>query len=220
MTPSEDEDEHEHEGLREVISSSILTLSLATMPTKYLLPCDCGKKLEVESTESGLTKACECGALLVVPKLRELTKLEKVAVADAAYRAWGGRQRGVVLGAVLAVLGFGFGLYASLFIGQNAREYQVAGKMPPAMVIEDDAAPATVLREFQLMQRQGLAAAPVEVVEKYQRQRRVKFWWMLLGFGTGVVGLAVIGLTLAFAGGSPSAKRQPPGKVAATRPVP
>lgn len=76
------------------------------MASHYLLPCQCGKKTEVDTSQAGLQVRCECGAELAVPTMRGLAALERVdAVAEnsrAATRGtWGRRQGLMFLGGVL-----------------------------------------------------------------------------------------------------------------------
>ncbi|HEX7450492.1 MAG TPA: hypothetical protein VF306_23230 [Pirellulales bacterium] len=81
------------------------------MKTSYLLPCQCGKKIEVDANQSGLPVRCQCGAEHAVPTLRGLASLERAAPpASAAAGAsagggsrpgWGLRQGLVFLGLVI-----------------------------------------------------------------------------------------------------------------------
>lgn len=81
------------------------------MKTSYLLPCQCGKKIEVDANQSGLAVRCQCGTEQMVPTLRGLTSLERAAppAATAAGTAagggsrpgWGMRQGLVFLGLVI-----------------------------------------------------------------------------------------------------------------------
>jgi hypothetical protein len=73
---------------------------------RYLLPCECGRKNPVATTQAGDTLTCECGRSLPVPKLRDLRQLE--AVSEQAPRSglkWS-RAQGVMfsLGAVMVLL--------------------------------------------------------------------------------------------------------------------
>ena len=76
---------------------------------KYLLPCTCGQKNEVDSNQSGLTIKCACGAEMEVPTMRGLAQLQVVeGAADssaAAAPAWGPGQGSMFLGIVLTLGG-------------------------------------------------------------------------------------------------------------------
>lgn len=72
---------------------------------KYLLPCTCGKNVVIESRQAGESVACECGASLLVPTVRQMAALEvaEETAANAARTAksWGGRERLVLLGVII-----------------------------------------------------------------------------------------------------------------------
>jgi hypothetical protein len=79
------------------------------MGTHYLLPCQCGKKSEIDSNQAGLTVRCACGAELTVPAMRGLASLERVDRAPAPSQAaaattWGARQGMMFLGGAMAVI--------------------------------------------------------------------------------------------------------------------
>ncbi|HVW37334.1 MAG TPA: hypothetical protein VHB99_08510 [Pirellulales bacterium] len=78
------------------------------MTAYYLLPCSCGKKIEVDAGQSGLNVRCECGAELTVPTMRGLSQLERASAPppnrrlDAATEStWGARQALVFLGLII-----------------------------------------------------------------------------------------------------------------------
>ena len=87
---------------------------------KYLLPCtSCGQDTAVETRQAGDTVDCRCGKRLDVPTLRQLTALKPAADAlpdellDGATptRRWSARQGLLLLGSVILLVTFGFGLY-------------------------------------------------------------------------------------------------------------
>jgi hypothetical protein len=53
---------------------------------RYLLPCECGRKLPVATSQAGDTLTCECGRSLTAPKLRDLRQLEPTTDAEPAKR--------------------------------------------------------------------------------------------------------------------------------------
>ncbi|HWB12609.1 MAG TPA: hypothetical protein VG826_25510 [Pirellulales bacterium] len=78
------------------------------MPTHYLLPCQCGKKTEVDSSQSGLSVNCACGAQLAVPTMRGLAALERVdaaprEVASEPGPTWGAGQGLAFLGSTVVI---------------------------------------------------------------------------------------------------------------------
>jgi len=143
---------------------------------------------------------------LEAPTLRGLTKLQKVVVLDPpAKEVWGGRQRGIVIGILVALLGFGLGLYWTIKPSVTPREALDFREIP------HDASPAVILRLFHQIQVDGLFRASDTVAEKkYRRPHRLAWWWMIAGYLTGVAGLAVIGLSYLVASASRQGQPQTP----------
>ena len=77
--------------------------------TRYLLPCDCGQKIAVETSQAGQRIRCQCGVTHEVPTLRKIVALEPLAPESAASNAktWGTKQRIALLGASVLVIGLG-----------------------------------------------------------------------------------------------------------------
>jgi hypothetical protein len=75
------------------------------MKTLYLLPCSCGKKIEVDGGQAGLTARCSCGAEMPVPTMRGLATLERVepraSPSEPSGSNWGTRQGIIFLGLVI-----------------------------------------------------------------------------------------------------------------------
>jgi hypothetical protein len=71
---------------------------------RYLLPCNCGRRLTVTAAQAGDLLLCECGQRVEVPTLRHLAGLEQVDDAPPRERTWGARQGLIFLGATLIVL--------------------------------------------------------------------------------------------------------------------
>jgi hypothetical protein len=87
------------------------------MRKRFLLPCDCGKKLIVDATQAGEQLSCECGASLAVPTLRGLESLERLdepAEASASSRRPSSAHPSRMLGSDLAFAGFLFLLILSV----------------------------------------------------------------------------------------------------------
>lgn len=76
---------------------------------QYLLPCQCGRKIPVDSTKAGRSIECECGATLEVPTLGGMKKLEKIAQdhRDSSANTWGPRQRVLLAGVLICLTGLG-----------------------------------------------------------------------------------------------------------------
>jgi hypothetical protein len=71
---------------------------------RYLLPCNCGRRLTVTAAQAGDLMQCECGQRVEVPTLRHLAALEQVADAPRQEQTWGARQGLIFLGGTLIVL--------------------------------------------------------------------------------------------------------------------
>jgi hypothetical protein len=124
------------------------------MRTRYLLPCSCGRNLQVDASQSGLTIECVCGAKLEVPTMRGLAMLEHVPEqSSTAVEAapWGPRQGLMFLGG--AILAVGLGLVTFF-----------AARMPPE--------PAPDAQELADLQQQVDAIQPSQIFEVWDQQFR------------------------------------------------
>ena len=118
-------------------------------------------------------------------------------MADAVpARQWGPRQRGSAVGAILAVLGVALGIYAGFALRVTPREFHRAEKMPIEEPLPDDISAAQLMGFWNYMESEGRRSAPPETVARFYRTKRVRFWWMSLGFGIGLIGLAIIGASV------------------------
>ena len=85
------------------------------MKTVYLLPCACGRRLEVDVGQAGTQIECSCGQSLAVPSIRGLKQLEEVANSlpeekpRPAWSAW--RGAAFSLGLLLAVISLAYAAY-------------------------------------------------------------------------------------------------------------
>ena len=168
------------------------------MSTKYLLPCACGENLMVDSGESGLSLPCTCGAQLTVPTMRGLAKLDKVEVEeDQPAQAWGARQRGIIIGAVLLVIGLAIGLTGTFLPKPTVREvlrHPSDGVIDP--LLERDT-PDAVYVAWVYIQSAGLNAAPPDSIEKlYDRPRRNQTWWAISGYSIAAIGLIMVAMAV------------------------
>ena len=89
------------------------------MKTSYWLPCACGQRLSVETTQAGTTVHCTCGTELTVPTLHEMSHLELAATAEAARSrrakpGWGKRQARILLGALVTVVSIALLIYLEI----------------------------------------------------------------------------------------------------------
>jgi hypothetical protein len=187
------------------------------MKTTYLLPCQCGEKLQVDASESGLVMKCRCGASLEVPTMRGLSRLERVMVeaAPGPASSWGGAQRGMAVGALVVLLGLAFAIYWTVRPLPRAEDLFDDGELAKlGLDRNEEAITETKLGTVQLWRRiqsQGLTLADPKLVEKYRMERRVHVWWRLVGFIVAGLGLAVLGTSAAiYWGRSPRSPRRQP----------
>lgn len=82
------------------------------MRVKYLLPCSCGQKIAVESSQAGQSILCSCGKSMEVPTMKGLRQLEQyvdTANEPKATSSFGGSAIGIaLLGFVILGAGAGF----------------------------------------------------------------------------------------------------------------
>jgi hypothetical protein len=187
------------------------------MKTTYLLPCQCGERFQVDASESGLVKQCHCGATLEVPTLRGLARLEKVVVEEAApRRPWGGAQRGMVIGGLIAVIGVAMTIYWHVKRLPQPEEFlspQDAFRLgvPNDLSWVDDHV-ANVLQLWYRIEAEGLQAPPSQMLEPYYRALEVTRWWRVASYVVAGLGLLVLGISVLVSrlGGSrATAPRQP-----------
>jgi len=165
------------------------------MPTRYLLPCACGRKLHVDAGQAGLTIECVCGAKLEVPTMRGLAMLEHVpeqssgAIAEAA--PWGPRQGLMFLGG--AVLAVGLGLVAFFAARVPPEPAPDPAELADIHKQVDAIRPSQVLEIWEQQFKGGIGVPLTESHEIYRRQltdRRVR---LTLSGGLAAVGLALLG---------------------------
>lgn len=168
---------------------------MSTTAQRYLLPCGCGNKLEVDRSQCGLTLACSCGAQLTVPTLRGLQELEPVqappTAAGSAARRWSAGKGLIFLGCVLLVLS-AVGEVALLLTRPRPPQFEWSHA---ENMRELDARRLVQLWDLWDLLRKGLDEGEFEVVTKYRQQRakhQVFVWVLTLP--------AVLGLLLAGAG--------------------
>jgi hypothetical protein len=172
------------------------------MKTTYLLPCTCGERFQVDASESGLVMKCQCGASLKVPTLRGLEQLEKVLVDEptASPSAWGGPQRGMAIGLVLALVGLSAGVYwtwkplprpEDVFEQNELARLGIGDELGELI-----SSPAGTVALWRMIEQEGLIAAPAKVVERFHRERRVIVWWRAVAYAVGGIGLLVLGVSL------------------------
>lgn len=104
----------------------------AVTPT-YLLPCSCGREIPVSTTQAGEEVTCECGTRLEAPTMRGMTLLKRSdpqsirgglkrsqsgekgrtrgSAAKTPTSSWGGRQRVLLVGTVITIVGLALAIF-------------------------------------------------------------------------------------------------------------
>jgi hypothetical protein len=166
-----------------------------TTTQRYLLPCACGNKLEVDRSQCGLTLACTCGAQLTVPTLRGMQALEAAeapqATAASLPRRWSTGKGLIFLGLVLLIVS-GAGEAALWLTRPKPPRYEWSHEQN---LRELDERRLVQLWELWDLLRKGLEEGEFEAVTEYRKRlaKHQVFVWVL--------GLpAALGLLLAGAG--------------------
>lgn len=71
------------------------------MNTSYLLPCTCGRNVNINVRQAGGTITCTCGAQLDVPALRQMRDLEEAAYDESQRETPRGRINAFVMGDII-----------------------------------------------------------------------------------------------------------------------
>jgi hypothetical protein len=172
------------------------------MKTTYLLPCQCGERFQVDASESGLVMKCRCGASLEVPTLRGLSRLEKVVVEEPASpaRTWGGAQRMMAIGALIALVGIAMSIYWTVKPLPRPQDVLSAETFRKLRLPDDgtwiDESPKNVLGAWRMIeleiQIEGLYGPPAQALEPYHRAREIVVWWRVLSYVVAGLGLAIL----------------------------
>lgn len=80
--------------------------------SKYLLTCECGKKIPVDVGQAGGSVSCSCGAQVDVPALRNLRHLPLAEPdVEKPRAAWNASKGFTAAGLIVAVLLAGYALW-------------------------------------------------------------------------------------------------------------
>jgi hypothetical protein len=165
---------------------------------KYLLPCECGKRLTVGTSQAGLTITCTCGRHVEVPTIVEMVKLDVADAPDAQPApSWGPRQGCIFIGCLI-LLGAG-----------STAAYRIVVKRPatdPPVTIDREAnrqqieamTPSQTMALWEQL-RFGLKNNPYRdrpelEYEILAYRAAVAHWWQWTWI---IVGIAVAGLLIA-----------------------
>ena len=176
------------------------------MAKRYLLPCECGHKLVVESKNAGSTTECpECSTIVDVPKLGELKKLAPAEPADpnSAKRSTGANNANPVkrllftLGLAVAVIaGVAGGVlynYSGNLIGKDE---QTRSEIAEFKEMEESLADATAAELWDLWYG---SIEPAELPEWKEATWNKNYaqGTILRNFAYGILGVSGIGLLVA-----------------------
>jgi len=160
---------------------------------RYLLPCDCGRKVPVASRQAGQTVVCACGAALEVPTLLRLTALEREAPAVAPQpttASWGIRQAITMIG--LAILLASLAGAIALLVGRPTLKTVTAHDEQQYRDEAEKMSPAELYWRWKAMREQGLDPRDTAEVDRYdEKLLRYRLWWLAVLLGA-VAGIAAI----------------------------
>jgi hypothetical protein len=155
------------------------------MKLAYLLPCACGQKVEVDSTQAGLTVRCSCGRTLDVPTMRHLGELERIGSEPRAASTWGPRQGYTLVGVLVALLGLGW-------LG-----YQISTMPSELYVVPEDIrkdvstlTPAELGQQYAIL-REGLDPTEPPIVTATRAYEAWHRRWTYVSGGVAVLGVAI-----------------------------
>jgi hypothetical protein len=184
------------------------------MATHYLLPCPCGKKTEIDSSQAGLTLRCTCGAELTVPAMRGLANLERLERAPAApatgpsSSTWGRRQGTMFLGGVILTISALMALYFWMGIPPRPEllpDYEAINRQQNEQLTLEDS-----FTQWHEILQKGITDPAFEARLDFLDQitERIMQWEMVCG-GFAAIGLVFIVVGLLMPSGQQAAARRP-----------
>jgi hypothetical protein len=166
------------------------------MRTQYLLPCECGQKLTVDSGMCGLAVGCRCGKSVHVPTMRGLLQLEKSASGPKAPPAltWGAREGMLLLGLVIAIGAAGIGmLIAYLERPEPPAQALVTPSIRSGFETEiDGMSPMQTVEHWNKLVTDGIGQPQTDYAEaEYQELLKERRIHISVAFVVAVFGLAL-----------------------------
>jgi len=174
--------------------------STAPMASRYLLPCDCGNSIAVDTAQAGTQVTCSCGASLDVPTMRGLRDLDPVRedhAKEEKSRGWGAGHGALLLGLILFIVGAGPALYLYATIPEPpeydpALDRQIIGRYV------DSLSPAQTWGEYRARR-----PIPTPSLNKFSKQRseweqkvQRTMRWVYVSSAVAALGLVVAVLSL------------------------
>ena len=170
--------------------------------TKYLLPCNCGESIAIDSTQAGQTVSCHCGLTSQVPSMRSIQQLERSSDSlenPKQSLGWNASAGAVFAGGILvffcglAVGGFGFFNWSHNQVEPLPQIY-----IDSYVYDVDDATAEEMLDKWK--QTIDMRLAPYETSQEVIARRTAKFFGVFINIGLaiGAVGMAVATSALFF----------------------
>ena len=171
---------------------------------RYLLPCECGATVPIETRQAGEPVTCpQCAAALTAPAMRSIRKLkpeENETAEKSSDQPWTRQQGlmfagGVTLAIVATVVAIGFYL--------SAKNVPIAASMPDEQHLEqeidgyhrqiDAAAAADLWSAWRQIKQFGFGewTLPVHIEMRKLRDRRMLYVKIAIGCAALGVGLAI-----------------------------
>ncbi len=162
------------------------------MSTKHLLPCRCGKKIEVDVRQAGQTITCQCGAMVDVPTMRQVRQLERAATTGGKTAPRWSPLQGAVFAAGVLIAVISLSVLVVLFvrrIGIDTGKPEVDLKVHADWIHSQDV--DTLWEEWMSdLAVQPLRRMDPEYLVNRRRVARLDFY-MLIAAGTAVFGTVV-----------------------------
>jgi hypothetical protein len=165
----------------------------------FFLPCGCGSTIAVAAGQAGGQVRCDqCGATVLVPRLGDLARLAVPAAGPATpHRRWTIGHACLLAGAAVAAMA---AVGAVCITAPTAAAVDVAGIRQAVSKASD----GEVYRVWKQLARSGVARPPLHQERRLEQIARVAG-----AMSRWLVGLAVIGVAVAAAGGVAIMLRSP-----------
>lgn len=180
------------------------------MAAQYLLPCECGKTIEIETSQAGQQIDCpHCGASVLAPTLRGIRQLEPVESEPATARSspsWS-RSKGVLFATGVGLLFVSLAVSAVLLYHRGKLETAKPEIGPPPYLYSDQQIDNLAPHQVAYVWRTQIENSsldewqPKEFVFEREEERMINVMLTVLA------GVAILGVALAV--GTVVAKRKP-----------
>jgi len=172
--------------------------------SRFLLPCECGQKLQVTAAQAGEDLPCSCVRTVAVPTLRGMQSLERLEsdAPPAAARQWSFR-------AGLGFFGLSIALVALLLVGL----IHVVGPKWPTFPVDDSdpvdlSSPESIMHVLANITSLHRMPTMPELQQMKDDIHKYQFWhhqvcfWLEVAAGVGVV-ISTLSLVLPKRRGAP-----------------